>query len=73
MVESSVTEGRKTLKSQIKLNKRLHYTPLVSVNSTPTSPFYTVLYANQVPTFRKSYSAGPASFLIDPGKAKENS
>ena len=51
MVESSVTEGRKTLKSRIELNKRLHYTPLVSVNSTPTSPFYTVLYANQVPTF----------------------
>ena len=32
MVESGVTEGRKTLKSRIKLNKRLHYTTLVSVS-----------------------------------------
>ena len=31
-------------------NKRLHYMSFnSSVNSPPTSPFYTVLYANQVP------------------------
>ena len=39
------------VKLRIELNKRLHYTPLSSVNSPPTSPFYTVLYANQVPVF----------------------